>query len=178
MTEPLEPLRDYLRELLGEGFVLVGLGNPLAADDGFGHWVARRLSPLKTHKFKAVAAGVWLERLRPPSEPVVLVDTVRVDREPGTLVVVEEPRLGPDRGSHGPPPDELMDVRLLIGFVPVKSGFGPMSPEAKSVADAVVRVVRDVVLEGIEGPTDRGLRGSAALHRGRQKSAQITRRGV
>ncbi|WP_456434760.1 hypothetical protein [Methanopyrus sp.] len=164
MIGPLEPLRDYLRELLGEGFVLVGLGNPLAADDGFGHWVARRLSPLKTHKFKAVAAGVWLERLRPPSEPVILVDTVCVDREPGTLVVVEKPKLGPDRGSHGLPPDEMMDIRLLIGLVPVKLGFGPMSPEAKSVADAVVRVVKDVVLEGTEGLTDKGLRGSAALY--------------
>ncbi len=160
----MEPLRDYLRELLGEGFVLIGLGNPLAADDGFGHWVARRLSPLKTHKFKAVAAGVWLERLRPPSEPVVLVDTVCVDREPGTLVVVEKPKLGPDRSSHGLPPDEMMDTRLLIGLVPVKLGFGPMSPEAKSVADAVVRVVKDVVLEGTEGLTDKGLRGSAALY--------------
>ncbi|WP_457614807.1 hydrogenase maturation protease [Methanopyrus sp.] len=160
----MEPLRDHLRELLEGGFVLIGLGNPLAADDGFGYWVARRLSPLKTRGFEAVAAGVWLERLRPPSEPVVLVDAVRTDREPGTLVVVKEPRLGPDRGSHGLPPDELMDVRLLIGFVPVRSGFGPMSPEAKSVADSVVRVVRDVVLEGTEGPTVESLRGGAALH--------------
>ncbi|WP_456481431.1 hypothetical protein [Methanopyrus sp.] len=167
----LEPLRHHLRELLEEGFVLVGLGNPLAADDGFGHWVARRLSPLRTRKFRAVAAGVWLERLRLPNEPVVLVDTVRADREPGTLVVVKEPKLGPDKGSHGLPPDELMDVRLLIGFVPVRSGLGPMSPEARSVADAVVRVVRDVVLERAEGPVDRGLRGSAALHRERQEGA-------
>jgi len=156
-------LRRVLRENLPDRFTLVGLGNPASGDDAFGYYVARRLSPLRAPGFRAVPAGIWLERLPPPDGPVVLVDAVVGDFEPGTLTVIRDPDPERDLGSHGVGLARL-DVRVLIGFSPVRLGPGErMSREALEAGRTVIRVVRDVVLERAEGPPDAGLRGGAAL---------------
>jgi hydrogenase maturation protease len=161
-------LRETLRRSLPDRFTLVGLGNPASGDDAFGYYVARRLAPLRAPGFRAVPAGVWLERLPPSDDPVVLVDAVVGGFEPGTVAVVRDPE--PEWWVDGHRVGlARLNVRLLIGFAPVRVGLGErMSEEARKAARMVIRVVRDVVLERVEGPPDAGLRGGPSLPGGRR----------
>jgi len=95
------------------------------ADDGFGYKLARTLSPLSNDAFRSVPAGPWPERVKTPDHDVLIAaDAVLGVGEPGDVFLVKEPE-NTGYPSHGVP----FEPDLLIGFVPVKTGYGPPSHE-------------------------------------------------
>ncbi|NPB02587.1 MAG: hypothetical protein GXO28_06745 [Methanopyri archaeon] len=135
------------------------------ADDAFGYKLARTLSPLSDDTFRSVPAGPWPERVKIPDHDVLIAaDAVLGAGEPGDVLLVREPG-NTGYPSHGVP----FEPDLLIGFVPVKTGYGPPSREMLETVKALAGEIREAILEGRGGPPDRGLRGGEALPPGRAR---------
>jgi hydrogenase maturation protease len=95
---------------------VIGLGQPFAGDDGVGLEIVRRLReegvPAEVEVLEASDASVLLTMLETP-RPVLVVDAVVGEGEPGTIVELDEAHIGasPDRllSTHG------LDVATVIG---------------------------------------------------------------
>jgi hydrogenase maturation protease len=95
---------------------VVGLGQRFAGDDGVGLEIVRRLReegvPAGVELLEASDASVLLPMLETPC-PVLVVDAVVGEGEPGTIVELDEAHIGasPDRllSTHG------LDVATVIG---------------------------------------------------------------
>ncbi|MDT7579425.1 MAG: hydrogenase maturation protease [Pseudonocardiales bacterium] len=127
--------------------LVAGVGNVFLSDDGFGVEVARRLSGRALPDGVEVAdvgiRGMHLAyRLLDGYRALVLVDTVRNGREPGTLYLLEH-------DLDEPPPAPASDGPVFDG--PVFDAHG-MDPGALlGVLDGLARGV------GVDRPVDRVL---------------------
>jgi hydrogenase maturation protease len=151
--------------------LVVGLGNVLMGDDGFGPYVARLLesrydSPEGVSILDLGTPGLDLIPFLSDAEVVILLDTVRASGPPGTIRLYDrsallwhppQQRIGPhDPGVKeallaldlaGGGPSEV----LLIGVVPakVRTGTG-LSPAVRSAVPRAVRaVLRDLRRRGL-----------------------------
>jgi hydrogenase maturation protease len=107
--------------------LVLGLGNPLMGDDGFGLAVLARLRgdwelPASV---ELVDGGTWGMNLLPlieDADEVILIDTIRTGAEPGTLLEIEKERL-PKYLAHKLSPHqidlkEVLGVAMLRGTLP------------------------------------------------------------
>lgn len=144
---------------------VIGLGNVLMADDGFGPFVIHKLHA--TYEFAPEVSvidvgtpGLDLTPYLMHADKLIVVDTVRSDAAPGSIRLYRrdqilkhapQPRLGPhDPGLketllaldfNGTGPDEV----LLVGVVPKLTTALPHLTDA--VRLAVPRAVAEVVAE-------------------------------
>ena len=149
----------------GPRIAVVGLGNVLMADDGFGPYVVRVLEA--TYEFPSGVAlldagtpGLDLVPFLEGLDALIVVDTVRADGSPGTMHTYRREEIlrhaaGPRTSPHDPGLKETLwtlefvgraprDV-LLVGVVP-----GPLVTDphlSTAVRDAVPRAVESVVAE-------------------------------
>jgi hydrogenase maturation protease len=145
------------------GTYVLGLGNVLMNDDGFGPYVARALD--ERYELGADAEvidlgtpGLDLTPWLADAHHVVIVDTVRASEPPGTLLVYDKAdivRHAPvsRTGPHDPGLKETLlmlefagrapETVTLIGVVPARVAMGTTlsAPVARSVPAAVSAIV-------------------------------------
>jgi len=119
--------------------LVLGLGNPLCQDDGVGVMAVTRLldrwSPGPGVKMvEGGTLGLWLLPLLESYRTVLLVDAIRAEGEPGTLVRIEGEevaRAAAHRLSvHQVGVGDLMDAAQLRGTLPPKLTLLGVVPEA------------------------------------------------
>ena len=125
-----------------EPLLVLGLGNPLCQDDGVGVVaVARLLERWSTgpgvKMLEGGTLGLWLLPLLESYRTVLLLDAIRADGEPGTLVRIEGEevaRAAAHRLSvHQVGVGDLMDAAQLRGTLPPKLTLLGVVPEAVSL---------------------------------------------
>lgn len=159
---------------------VLGVGNVLACDDGFGPSVIRRLEaavalPAGVEVVDVGPAGLDLVDWMAERRVVILVDTVQVDQPPGTLVRLDRERLlegigrGPRISPHQPAIADTLHTAALGGFLPdtvrligvvpscLDVGTG-LSPEVEDALDsAVAAVIAELEALGVDvTPRDGG----------------------
>lgn len=155
------------------GVLVVGVGNVLRGDDGFGVFVARRLLaepvPEGVRILELGIGGILLvQELLDPVDGLVVIDAIDLERPPGTVFVIR-PEV-PDVGSmslwerrdeladmHYATPERAFMLARALGALPSAAwvvGCQPrdverwgegLSPEVAASIDAAVREVRAVV---------------------------------
>jgi len=125
-----------------EPLLVLGLGNPLCQDDGVGVVAVARIlerwSPGSgVEMLEGGTLGLWLLPLLESYRTVLLVDAIRADGEPGTLVRIEGEevaRAAANRLSvHQVGVGDLMDAAQLRGTLPPKLTLLGVVPEAVSL---------------------------------------------
>lgn len=125
-----------------ESLLVLGLGNPLCRDDGAGVVAITRLlerwGPGPGVKIlEGGTLGLWLLPLIESFHDVVLVDAIRADAEPGTLVRIdgeEVARAAAHRLSvHQVGVGDLMDAALIRGTLPPRLTLLGVVPEDVSL---------------------------------------------
>jgi len=125
-----------------EPLLVLGLGNPLCQDDGVGVVAVARIlerwSPGSgVEMLEGGTLGLWLLPLLESYRTVLLVDAIRADGEPGTLVRIEGEevaRAAAHRLSvHQVGVGDLMDAAQLRGTLPPKLTLLGVVPEAVSL---------------------------------------------
>ncbi len=134
--------------------VVIGLGNPLMADDGIGLAALERLAEgwVLGDDVELVDGGTWGMNLLPlleGSDDVVFLDAIRTGAAPGTVVTLERDEL--PRGlmlklsPHQIDLREILALLTLRGTLParvVALGIAPdrveMSTELSAVAEAAL----------------------------------------
>jgi hydrogenase maturation protease len=152
-----------MSELARRGTVVIGLGNPIMGDDGFGLAVLRRLQ----QQFRIPAdvelvdGGTWGLTLLPifeSAERVLLLDAIETGAEPGTLWRVEREQL-PARFALRTSPHQIdlcdilaiMRLRGSLTAEMVAIGAQPgVIDMTTSLSPAVEAVVSDAVMAAIE----------------------------
>ena len=153
--------------------LVVGVGNVLHGDDGFGVEVARRLSsrpmPAGVTLAETGIGGIHLvHELMAGYDALVVVDTVDRGRPPGTVMVIEadvtdvaelpvEERHDLLADMHLATPERALMVARAAGVLPERTiivgcqpaeiealGIGLTSPVSQAVDDAVTEVERCV----------------------------------
>ena len=159
--------------------LVVGVGNVLHGDDGFGVEVARRLSSRPLPAGVALAetgiGGIHLvHELMAGYDALVVVDTVDRGRPPGTVMVIEadvtdvaelptEERHDLLADMHLATPERALMVARAAGVLPERAiivgcqpaevdtlGIGLSSKVTRAVDDAVTEVERCVQELGLE----------------------------
>jgi hydrogenase maturation protease len=139
------------------GTVVLGLGNPLMADDGFGLAVLARLADdwELPPEVRLVDGGTWGLTLLPDiesAESVLLLDAIDMRAEPGTLARVERDDLPTAYAQRTSPHQidlsDLLAVATLRGSLPprivaigaqperiaLEAGLSPLLAEAVDAA--------------------------------------------
>ncbi len=150
-----ERIMDRLRTFASRRAVLLGIGNVLRGDDGFGPELAaiaasRGLMP-------AIDAGTTPEnqvgavaRMRP--ELVILADAVHMERTPGwlDLLTARDLEACSSAGTHALSPGMVMEriavetgaEVLMLAVQPGNLGFGePLSPEVGSALETAAEIL-------------------------------------
>jgi hydrogenase maturation protease len=142
---------------------VIGLGNVLLGDDGFGPFVVELLRtryafPPEVELLDLGTPGLGLISYLHGHEAVVIVDAVAGEGNPGDVRVYEEVELErlpivPRVSPHDPAVAEALSItRLagdgpydvcLVGAVPGSLELGAgLSPQARAAADAAAEIVR------------------------------------
>ena len=153
--------------------LLAGVGNVLRADDGFGVEVARRLADLSfPDGVRVVETGIGgialVQELQEGWDALVVVDTVDLDRSPGTVMLIEPDVVDVETLSWDQRHDMLADMHLAtperalmlaraLGVLPRRVlevgcqpedahavGEGLSAPVTAAVDIAVAEIVRHV----------------------------------
>jgi hydrogenase maturation protease len=171
------------------GLLVLGLGNVLLGDDGLGAVALARIEsgyviPEGVRLEDGGTLGLGLLGLLAEAERVILVDAVRTDSSPGTLVRLDGDHVMPavrDRLSpHQVGVAELLDTARLIGCYPATVTLIGLVPEsldlglarspavAASLDKLVEAIVREVVALGYPMvPQTRSLPGANCSLAGR-----------
>lgn len=141
----------------GGGTVVIGLGNPLMADDGVGLAALERLRAVGLPAgIELVDGGTWGMNLLPVIESadrLLLLDAIAAGGEPGTLHVLERARIPRYLATKiSPHQVDLRDVLALAelrGTLPAETvaiGLQPARVEMSTELSDVVRArVDDLV---------------------------------
>ena len=144
----------------GGGTVVIGLGNPLMADDGLGIAALERLRAAGAPSgVELVDGGTWGMNLLPLIEDarrVLLLDAIDVGAAPGTLVELERdeiPRLFARKLSpHEVDLREVLALAELRGTLPEETaalGVQPRDVELSTELTAEVAAQVDALLERV-----------------------------
>ena len=150
--------------------LLAGVGNVLRADDGFGVEVARRLAEIDfPDGVKVVETGIGgialVQELQEGWDALVVVDTVDLDRQPGTVMLIEpdvvdvheltfDQRHDLLADMHMATPERALMLARALGVLPprlLEVGCPPVDAEAvgpglsEPVADAVGVAVNEII---------------------------------
>jgi hydrogenase maturation protease len=157
------------REIAVAPIVVIGMGNVLLRDDGFGPCVIGMLEqqwefPDGVERIDAGTPGLDLAGLLCDRDVVIFVDTVAAAGRPGELRIYRDAQLGnalalrPRVSPHDPALAEALAVArdfgdgpatvILVGAIPqsVEVGLGlsaPVSSAARRAADEVVAVLAE-----------------------------------
>jgi len=145
-------LAEFLRDSPG----IMGIGNPLRSDDGFGPAAAALLHGQV--EFPVIDAGSTPENYfsvlrRSGVVNLLVIDCVRADLEPGEISLLEPAEVtGKQLSTHSIPLDRLADYLKLelgiatriLGVQPSYTGFGDTLTPA--VARALKRAARLVLI--------------------------------
>ena len=146
---------EGLQDCLLKGPTLVGVGNLLCGDDGFGPWVIQLLRgriclPLLDGGSAPENITGPLRRCA-PSEIIILDAIILDDAEPGSLYWILSEQLETISDStHGPSLDlfvkfaqeELDANAYILGTLPVQLGWGTaMSPLVKRTAEQLAAFI-------------------------------------
>jgi hydrogenase 3 maturation protease len=152
---------DLLREVLQEKTCLVGIGNKLRADDGFGPYIIERLKEkcLLPESELLVVEDVPENYAFPISRKdavnIIFIDAVFLNAPAGTAVfgpLAEFEKIGQIASTH------KLSLRLtarvieetgkkvfLLGIVPASMEFGQaLSPEIKEISDNLVSLIENI----------------------------------
>jgi hydrogenase maturation protease len=140
----------------GGGTVVIGLGNPLMADDGVGLAALERLRAAGVPGIELVDGGTWGMNLLPVIESadrLLLLDAIAAGGQPGTLHVLERARIPRYLATKiSPHQVDLRDVLALAelrGTLPAETvaiGLQPARVEMSTeLSDAVRARVDDLV---------------------------------
>ena len=140
--------------------IVVGIGQPLAGDDGVGPMVARMVAADGQAAVEAADASVLLPLLA-SGRRVVIVDAVIADRRPGTVLHLSAPALAGEvapLSSHGLGLASTLEMaRVLygdaqveiVGVVIARPGAGDgLSPEVAAAVAPAAALVRRLVRRG------------------------------
>ena len=137
--------------------LVVGIGNPLRGDDGFGPALAQRLAGYPG--ILAIDAGTAPENhlgplRRAEVDTILVVDSGCLGREPGEWEIVEqEEAFAPGFTTHAPSPALFLDylrastsARIVLLAVQAKSLTlgAPMTPRVQSTLDVLVRAIAEM----------------------------------
>ena len=163
-------MEEILRNLLADRdrVVVLGVGNTLRRDDGFGVYVASSLKRFKLKDVLVLEAGASPESVLDdilgfnPSH-LVVVDSVEMGRRPGDLVVAGLESIADEVtvSTHRLPMTLLVKYLRLMGFrgmvvvvgvQPSDLSFGgELTPRVREAADIVVNMLRSVLSNGDYG---------------------------
>jgi hydrogenase maturation protease len=144
------------------GTVVLGAGNPLMGDDGLGievlEAIARKWDESLDLRF--LDGGIWGMRLLPHIEDadrLLVIDAVRADLAPGTLVRVERDEipkhLRTKISTHQIDLSEVFAVAELRGTFPreaVVLGIEPATVDAYMAISAEVRATVPALIQAVE----------------------------
>ncbi|MBV8337823.1 MAG: hydrogenase maturation protease [Alphaproteobacteria bacterium] len=143
------------------GLLLLGLGNVLLGDDGLGAVALARLEsgyliPAGVRLEDGGTLGLGLLGLLAEAEHVILVDAVRTDSPPGTLVRLDGddviPAVRDCLSPHQVGVAELLDAARLIGCYPATVtliGLVPASIDLGLMRSTAVAASLDKLVEAI-----------------------------
>jgi hydrogenase maturation protease len=138
------------------GPLVVGIGNVLLRDEGVGVAVVRSLEaddgnrlPAGTRLVDGGTLGLDLLPLIETGDPLVLVDAVDLDAEPGSVHVLRGPQLETALGGHVSPHQvgvaDLIAAARLLGRLPDRVSLVGIQPQAIAIGleltDVVARAV-------------------------------------
>ncbi len=150
-----------LREFLTGSWAILGIGNELRGDDGFGSIVARRLREALAHQDvvnRIFVGGVapenfWgkISRLQP--EKLLVIDAVVFDGAPGEVRFLRPEELAaPFQLTHGPSNFAVMQMVLpgteivVLSAMPKRTAIGDkLSPEVERAIDLVCEEIEEVL---------------------------------
>jgi hydrogenase maturation protease len=157
--------------------LIVGFGNMLLSDDGFGVEVIKRLAcselPPGVETMEVGIGGVhFMLRLMEGFDAAIVVDAVRGGQPPGTLYVFTPgaadigARGGQSLDPHFTEPARAMQLAKALGFLPDKVTVVGCEPEScqlgislsvavDAVVDRAVKKIRELVRSDASG-TDCG----------------------
>ncbi len=143
-----------------ERVVVLGIGNVLLSDEGVGVRVVRELEherlPECVELVDGGTAGLALADIVSSCRHLIVVDAIRADEEPGTVLEMKPEEIGACAFASSPHGIGLMDVlrlveavgpvpeTLIFGVVPEKIDWGeqlsgPVSRAARKVARRIVQ---------------------------------------
>lgn len=144
--------------------VVLGLGNPLLADDGIGIEVLDRLRRdwELPPEVELVDGGVWGLSLLPEIEDadrLLLVDAIDLDRKPGTLVVLERDDLPAfldgKLSTHQVGLRDLLALAVLRGTLPRPTVAMGLQPESMELEPGLTELVEAGMADLMERVLDR-----------------------
>jgi len=166
-------MEETLRRLLAGRcrVVVLGVGNTLRRDDGFGVHVASQLKRFKLKDTLVLEAGPSPENvlddiLKFKPSHIVVVDSVEMRRRPGELVIAGLESVADELAvsTHRIPLTLLVKYLRLMGFKgkviivgaqPVDLSFGEgLTPQVKTAVEEVVEMLRRVLSETKRGETE------------------------
>lgn len=155
-------LLEELRGRLCGRVAVVGVGNPLRADDGAGCLVVERLAAdhpgLLVFRAEEVPESILGPVVAARPDTVVVIDAVDLGEEPGAVALLEAGQLvGYIPTTHRMPLGLFMafvrrEARVRESFVlaiqPGRLGLGPMSPELERSANLLASLLVEATAGG------------------------------
>lgn len=140
-----------MTDIKGRPTVVIGLGNPLMADDGLGLAAVARLQEAwqLPEGVEVVDGGTWGMNLLPVIEDagrVLLVDAITTGARPGTLHLLERARIPRYLATKiSPHQVDLRDVLALAelrGTLPAQTVAIGLEPEAVELSNTLTDTLR------------------------------------
>jgi hydrogenase maturation protease HycI len=169
-------VQEQLATRLHGNVVIMGIGNPCRGDDAAGSLVARQISDIPGARIidaQDVPEDYLCLVVRQRPDTVVLIDSVNLDSEPGSIALLDKDQVaGYWPSTHRVPICLLMNYLerethariFLIGIQPRQTDF--LEPMSEEVSSSVVRIT-DVLKRVLETPRTPAPVGFAAPGRGR-----------
>ena len=148
-------LSNRLLALLDPDTVLIGIGNEISGDDGFGPELAKRLKPFLGER--AIDGGLAPENWTGPISKLgpkilVIADAVDFGGEPGDISIVDPDDLESGLpATHGPGFSPLLFFlknalpkleTFILAVQPAETGLmKPISPKVESAISKIVRIL-------------------------------------
>jgi len=164
--------RNFLKRVKGASrIVIVGIGNPMKADDGLGAMCAEllfhRLFKNPHDNIKVIVGGEVPEnytgkiRALQPSH-VIIIDAALAKKKPGTILLMDDRRIKSESVSTHQVPLSLLVQYLresvgaqvvLIGVEPKSLQWGkPISPPVKKAIAALAKALIDTLPRVMQPP--------------------------
>lgn len=166
-------LREELARRLSGRVVVVGVGNPLRADDAAGCLVARRLQGtpgVRVVEAEEVPESFVGDIAAAMPDVVALVDAVDLGAEPGAVAMLEREQVATYAPTtHRMPLSLVMEVVqrrtgadvFLIAVQPLTLAFGAkVSPEVSATVEVLAAVLSELLRAPGVRPMDRHATGA------------------
>ncbi len=183
MVVAVDKLQNKLKNALSgwKQLVILGIGNELGSDDSVGLWAVPRLKEALSGipRVEVLAAGTvpenftgLLRRLSPSH--ILLVDAAEVGEKPGTIELIEAPKIGEVMPSTHTPSlkmlveylqQELGSKVVILGIQPKELSFGTtLSEEVKNSVCKFVQLLKQIIASPPLSPRQEKEMGNKPIH--------------